>query len=97
MKFDILNAYYLPGVPASAVWPNITPVNTFRLILDQYFHADLARLPDREYAFADLSRHLYDFHDVTALVHAAIWGRPPAHRPIPPGASDRGSCITCGP
>ena len=97
MKFDILNAYYLPGVPHSAVWPTITPVNTFRLILDEYFDAGLSRLPDREYSFADLSRHLYEFRDVTRLVHGAIWGRPPASRPIPPGASDRGSCVTCGP
>ncbi|HXY71641.1 MAG TPA: sulfatase-like hydrolase/transferase [Actinomycetota bacterium] len=96
MKFDILNAYYLPGIPKSAVWPDITPVNTFRLILDEYFHAKLTYLPDREYAFADLMRHLYVFHDVTRLVHASIWGRPPAPRPIPPGASDRGSCEDCG-
>jgi len=97
LKFDILNAYYLPGVPADAVWPTITPVNTFRLILDRYFHANLAPLPDREYVFADLSRHLYEFRDVTRLVHEAIWGRPPAQRSIPPGASDRGSCVACGP
>ena len=91
MKFDILNAYYLPGVPKSAVWPTITPVNTFRMILDQYFHAGLAHLPDREYTFSNLEHHLYDFRDVTELVHQAIWGRPPSPRPIPPGADNLGS------
>ena len=91
MKFDILNAYYLPGVPPSAVWPNITPVNTFRMILDEYFHAGFPHLPDREYTFADLSHHLYEFRDVTDKVHDAIWGRPPAPRPIPSGADDLGS------
>ena len=91
MKFDILNAYYLPGIPSSAVWPTITPVNTFRMILDEYFHAGFAHLPDREYTFADLSRHLYEFRDVTDRVHDAIWGRPPAPRPIPSGAADLAS------
>ena len=91
MKFDILNAYYMPGVPRSVVWPTITPVNTFRLILDQYFHAGLPRLPDQEYTFVNVQHHLYDFRDVTSLVHHAIWGRPPAPRPIPSGADDLGS------
>jgi Sulfatase len=91
MKFDIMNAYYLPGVSPTAVWPTITPVNTFRMILDEYFHAGLAHLPDREYTFADLSHHLYEFRDVTDRVHDAIWGRAPAPRPIPSGTEDLGS------
>jgi len=88
MKFDILNAYYLPGVSKSVVWPTITPVNTFRMILDAYFHANLPRLPDREYTFANVQHHLYEFHDVTTLVHNAIWGRPEEPRPIPSGVWD---------
>jgi len=91
MKFDILNAYYLPGVPKSVVWPTITPVNTFRMLLDAYFHANLARLPDREYTFASVQHHLYEFHDVTDPVHDAIWGRPEEPRAIPSAAAWNGS------
>ena len=48
----ILNAYYLPGVDESKVlYPSITPVNSFRVILDVYFGANLELLPDRSYIF----------------------------------------------
>jgi hypothetical protein len=42
----ILNAYHLPGPAKEAVYPGISPVNTFRLILRHYFGADLEPLPD---------------------------------------------------
>jgi hypothetical protein len=45
----ILNAYYLPGVDKSKLDPEISPVNTFRLILNEYFDADLDLLDDRSY------------------------------------------------
>jgi hypothetical protein len=64
-KLWILNAYYLPGLESSKVDPDITPVNTFRLVLREYFGADLPPLPDRTYVYVD-QRHLYDFVDVTA-------------------------------
>jgi hypothetical protein len=50
IKFGILNAFYLPGAPDDLVYPTITPVNTFRLLLSQYFGADLPLLPDRTLA-----------------------------------------------
>lgn len=64
-KLWILNAYYLPGLESPRVDPDITPVNTFRLVFREYFRADLPPLPDRTYVFVD-QRHLYDFVDVTA-------------------------------
>jgi Sulfatase len=67
-KFDILNAYYFPGVSQTGLYPTITPVNTFRVLLDTYFRAGLGLLPDRAYTFADYHKHLYDFNDVTRLV-----------------------------
>lgn len=42
----ILNAYHLPGPAKEAVYPGISPVNTFRLIFRLYFGADLEPLPD---------------------------------------------------
>ncbi len=47
-RLHILNAYYLPG-GAEPLYPAITPVNTFRLIFDEYFGEDLGLLPDVSY------------------------------------------------
>ena len=63
-KFGILNALYFPGIAHTGVYPTITPVNTFRLLLDRYFGAGVPLLPDREYLFLNLA-HLYDFRDVS--------------------------------
>lgn len=63
-KLRILNAYYLPGDLRTRPYPAITPVNTFRLILNDYFGAELPLLPDRTYIFTD-PYHLYNFEDVT--------------------------------
>jgi hypothetical protein len=46
--FEILNAYYLPG-HADLLYPSISPVNTFRLILDTYLGADYPLLEDVSY------------------------------------------------
>jgi len=49
-KMPILNAYYLPGVDAEQVfYPSISPVNSFRLILNSYFGQDLPLLDDISY------------------------------------------------
>lgn len=63
-KLRILNAYYLPGDPETKPYPTITPVNTFRMILNDYFGGSLAMLPDRTYVFTDFD-HPYRFEDVT--------------------------------
>lgn len=49
VSFGILNAYYLPGYPRTALYPSITPVNSFRVIFNAYFDTDYALLPDRVY------------------------------------------------
>jgi hypothetical protein len=48
-RTGILNAYYLPGGGADRLYPSITPVNTFRVILNAYFGTDLEMLPDNTY------------------------------------------------
>ena len=45
-RLAILNAYYLPDDGAERIYPSISPVNTFRLIFDEYFGGDLGFLPD---------------------------------------------------
>ena len=44
-RMSNLNAYYLPGVDAS-IYPSITPVNTFRVIFNEYFGQNLELLDD---------------------------------------------------
>ena len=50
---SILNAYYLPGDGPQAVYPSITPVNTFRLIFDTYFGTAYGLLPDQSFGGAN--------------------------------------------
>ncbi len=46
-RMKILNAYYMPHGGESAIYDQISPVNTFRVIFNQYFGASLPLLPDR--------------------------------------------------
>jgi hypothetical protein len=48
----ILNAYYLPGGGNQLLHDHITPVNSFRLILNYYFGANYAELENASY-FSD--------------------------------------------
>ncbi|HJS17968.1 MAG TPA: hypothetical protein VJ785_04425 [Anaerolineales bacterium] len=45
-RMKILNAYYFPD-DTEGLYPTITPVNTFRLILNKYFLQDVPMLEDR--------------------------------------------------
>jgi hypothetical protein len=63
-KMGILNAYYLPGMEVDALYPTITPVNSFRIIFNHYFGNKFKPLPDSSYVYSDRN-HLYKFIDVT--------------------------------
>jgi hypothetical protein len=53
-RMPVLNAYYLPGIQMDKVlYPSITPVNSFRIVLNSYFGQDLPLLEDQSY-FAPL-------------------------------------------
>jgi hypothetical protein len=67
-KMRILNAVYAPAC-TDRFYQSMTPVNTFRLLLNCYFGTRLEMLPDRSYAYRDLA-HLYDYADVTDRVSA---------------------------
>lgn len=47
-RVSILNAYYLPG-HSNALYPGISPVNSFRIVFNQYFHANDPLLDDLSY------------------------------------------------
>ena len=48
-RSPILNAYHLPGIDEKKLIPDITPVNSFRIVLNEYFNTDLELLPDKTY------------------------------------------------
>lgn len=48
-RMSILNAYYFPDENYQALYPEITPVNSFRVVLNAHFDAGLPLLPDRNY------------------------------------------------
>jgi hypothetical protein len=48
-RFGILNAYYFPDQDYARLYPSISPVNSFRVLFNQFFDADYALLPDRHY------------------------------------------------
>jgi hypothetical protein len=62
-RMSIFNAYYFPGGDEEMLYPSITPVNTFRVVLNRYFGQDFELLEDRVY-FSDWSTP-YDFIDIT--------------------------------
>jgi len=45
----ILNAYYFPGAGNEALYPGITPVNSFRVLFNTYFNTHYDLLPDDSY------------------------------------------------
>jgi hypothetical protein len=67
-KMRILNAIYAPGCE-DRLYPSMTPVNTFRLLLNCYFGTRLEPLADRSYSYRD-QRRLYDFFEVTDRIDA---------------------------
>lgn len=48
-RFSILNAYFLPGVDPTVFYPGISPINSFRIVLNHYFGTEFERLPDHSY------------------------------------------------
>jgi len=63
-KFPILNAYYFPGKSTENLYDTITPVNSFRALLNTYFNQNLPLLPDKNYVFQD-DNNYYKFTEIT--------------------------------
>ena len=64
-RFGILNAYYFPDQDYARLYPSISPVNSFRVVFNQFLGADYALLPDRHY-YSSWS-FPFDFVEVTDL------------------------------
>ena len=65
-RLAILNAIYFPGGDYQLLYPSLTPVNTFRIVLDQYFGAQLGLLADKNY-FSTMSQP-YRLFEVTGAL-----------------------------
>ena len=59
-RTGILNAYYLPSDGKEQLYPKITPVNSFRIVLNTYFGTNLQMLPDNTY----FTSHLLDRQEI---------------------------------
>jgi hypothetical protein len=66
-RFGILNSYYFPDGNYNKLYPSISPVNSIRLILEQYFGQDLELLPDLSY-FSDNKANEYRMFEVSDLL-----------------------------
>lgn len=77
-KFGILNAYYLPGNGKKDLYEEISPVNTFRLVFNEYFGANFELLQDRSY-FNDW-HHPYATEEVTSRIRSHRG--PPGEAPV---------------
>lgn len=72
-RLPILNAYYLPGKDASQLlYPEITPVNSFRVILNTYFDGQFELLPDVKY----MTLNDEAFYEVEQLDEDAVGCKP---------------------
>jgi hypothetical protein len=69
-RMGILNAYHFPGRAYEGLYPEITPVNSFRVLMNTFFGASLDYLPDRNY-YSRFS-HPYDFQEVTETVRSFL-------------------------
>lgn len=67
-RFSILNAYYLPGFSQN-IPDDITPVNTFRMIFNEYFRTDIELLPNRHYFSPSFM--MYQFEDVGDSINSS--------------------------
>ena len=67
-RMGILSAYYFPDQKYDKLYENISPVNSFRAILSQYFGKEMKLLPDRNY-FSNNKANEYRMFDVTDLVN----------------------------
>jgi hypothetical protein len=59
-RYSILNAYYFPDQNYEALYPTITPVNSFRIVFSQYFGTNIGLLEDRNYYASWLAPYVFN-------------------------------------
>lgn len=79
-RFSILNAYYFPDRRYGALYPSISPVNSYRAIFNAFFQTNYPLLEDKSYygslgKFKDITTRLKGGSDnvgFAALAHTAM-------------------------
>ena len=76
IKTGILNAYFFPNKDYGSLRSDITPVNSYRVVFNNYLGANFPILPDRIFFFPN-DANIYEFHDVTEKIRrpANVAGR----------------------
>jgi hypothetical protein len=69
-RLSILNAYYVPEISENQFYENITPVNSFRIIFNNYFNGNYKIIEDRNYWNNGFTP--FDFQDVTEIIDMNI-------------------------
>jgi hypothetical protein len=69
-----LGAFYLPGGGEKQLYPEMTLVNLFQVILNHYFGEKYELLPDR--CYFSTAKYPYGFYDVTDRVRDVYKGKP---------------------
>ncbi len=81
LRMGILNAYYLPG-GSDALYESITPVNSFRVVLNAVFGTGFSRLEDTSNFSSYKTPYL--FKDVTEMLGVNSQGEKGAGAPATP-------------
>ena len=68
-RFAAFSAYYLPGLDPDKIPDDITPVNLFRIVFNEYFDASLSMLENAQFYPRQVDR-IYDLEDVTARIES---------------------------
>ena len=66
-RFSVFAAYYFPNIAQESMPVDMTPVNLFRFVFNEYFGTELPILPNRHYYFKE-SIYLFQTEDVTLAV-----------------------------
>jgi hypothetical protein len=61
-RSSILNAYHFPGIDETFLYPEITPVNSFRMLFNHYFGTDFEILADM--SFYNIWNRPYDYIEI---------------------------------
>ena len=87
---SILNAYFFPDRDYHRLSETITPVNSFRVVLNQFFDAELEMLPEKNYY--STQHGPFNFIEVTERVQdhkpTAVAEKPPADSTVTPEPSE---------
>lgn len=65
-RYSIFAAYYLPGADQAVIPDDLTPVNLFRIVFNEYFGTNYPLLPNKHYYVDGI--YLYKGEDVSSII-----------------------------